>query len=69
MVFVGGGVSYAELRVAYDLMRKNSREVIIGGTHLLTPAGYLDELKTLESVAPKAKPEQVDDDEYETVRV
>lgn len=40
MVFVAGGVAYPELRVCYELMQKELKEVIVGGTHLITPDSY-----------------------------
>lgn len=48
IVFIAGGLTYAEMRVAYDAMEKNGKEVIIGGTHLITPSSYVAELKTLD---------------------
>lgn len=34
MCFIAGGVAYPELRTAYELMHKESKEVIIGNTHV-----------------------------------
>lgn len=49
MCFVAGGVSYAELRSGYEMMQKESKEVIIGGTHLITPESYLVDVGALNS--------------------
>ncbi|KAF7252197.1 hypothetical protein EG68_08582 [Paragonimus skrjabini miyazakii] len=48
--FVIGGVSYSEIRCAYEVMNTASGkqwDVIIGGTHLLVPEGYLSDLEKL----------------------
>jgi syntaxin-binding protein 1 len=39
--FIAGGVAYSELRTGYELMQKESREVIVGGSHIITPDSYL----------------------------
>eukprot|EP00904_Undaria_pinnatifida_P003071 jgi/Undpi1/12765/HiC_scaffold_6.g02433.m1 len=41
IVFVIGGVCYSELRSAYEAMHAHGREVIVGGTTFLPPAGFL----------------------------
>jgi syntaxin-binding protein 1 len=42
-----GGCSYSELRVARDVMHKQSREIIIGSTVFINPAQFLDDLEVL----------------------
>jgi len=49
LVFIAGGVAYPELRAAYELMQKESREVIIGGTHLINPDTYLVDVGALNT--------------------
>ena len=68
-VFIAGGVSYAELRVAYEMMRKNGKEIVIGSTHLITPKSFLEELKTLDTREYTGRVEVVSEDEYDTVHV
>ncbi|CAG8612813.1 15751_t:CDS:2, partial [Gigaspora rosea] len=47
IVFVAGGVTYSELRTAYELSEKYNQEVIIGSTHVITPQQFIDDLKRL----------------------
>lgn len=49
LVFVAGGVAYPELRVAYETMQKESREVIIGGSHIINPDTYLVDVGALNT--------------------
>lgn len=41
---MAGGVTFAEMRAAYEVMGQKSREVIIGGTSYLTPGQFVDAL-------------------------
>lgn len=47
LVFVAGGVSFSEMRAAYELSARYDREVIIGSTELLTPERYLRSMAML----------------------
>eukprot|EP00668_Euglena_longa_P041600 GGOE01054770.1.p1 GENE.GGOE01054770.1~~GGOE01054770.1.p1 ORF type:complete len:609 (+),score=216.48 GGOE01054770.1:92-1918(+) len=49
IVFVVGGVTYSEIRSAYEVMRESKREVIVGGTSILTPHGFVEEMKLFGS--------------------
>eukprot|EP00545_Synedropsis_sp_CCMP1620_P006859 CAMPEP_0119013322 /NCGR_PEP_ID=MMETSP1176-20130426/8390_1 /TAXON_ID=265551 /ORGANISM="Synedropsis recta cf, Strain CCMP1620" /LENGTH=699 /DNA_ID=CAMNT_0006966409 /DNA_START=51 /DNA_END=2150 /DNA_ORIENTATION=+ len=47
IVFMIGGISYAELRVAREVMAKASREVVAGSTIFSNPNDFLDDLRRL----------------------
>ncbi|KAJ7409248.1 Syntaxin-binding protein 3 [Willisornis vidua] len=48
IIFVIGGVTYSEMRSAYEVSEAyKSCEVVIGSTHILTPKRLLDEVKGL----------------------
>ena len=53
IAFVAGGVSYTEVRDGYELMQKEGREIIIGGSHMVTPNDYMDNVLSLNN--PNAK--------------
>ena len=47
IVFMVGGLSFAELRVIRDVMERESREIIAGATKFISPGEFIDDLKTL----------------------
>lgn len=53
IVFVAGGVTYSELRSAYEI---SERDVVIGSTHIITPKQFVDDLKVL--IPPRNYPVQ-----------
>ena len=50
LVFIAGGVSFSELRVAYELMQKESKEVVIGSTHIQSPDSYMVDIGSLHTI-------------------
>ncbi|KAJ3218142.1 Syntaxin-binding protein 2 [Dinochytrium kinnereticum] len=53
ILFVVGGVTFAEIKVAYELSRMMQREVLIGSTHIITPAEFIEDLYTLGGHTPR----------------
>lgn len=49
MVFMVGGISFPELKVARDIMEKESREIIVGSTKFVSPSEFIDDLTTLSN--------------------
>eukprot|EP00698_Gefionella_okellyi_P013211 TRINITY_DN3606_c0_g1_i1.p1 TRINITY_DN3606_c0_g1~~TRINITY_DN3606_c0_g1_i1.p1 ORF type:complete len:637 (+),score=168.93 TRINITY_DN3606_c0_g1_i1:26-1912(+) len=49
LVFVLGGVTYSEMRSAYEVTKALSKQVYIGGTSVLTPKSFIDQLDKLSS--------------------
>ncbi|XP_013880450.1 syntaxin-binding protein 3 [Austrofundulus limnaeus] len=48
IIFVIGGITYSEMRSAYEVTQAvKSCEVIIGSSHILTPVQLLDDIKAL----------------------
>lgn len=48
IVYMMGGLSYSELRVAEKIMEKESKDIIMGSTSLISPNEFLDSLATLD---------------------
>jgi len=48
MVVVVGGVTYSETRTVYEVMEERQDwEVVLGGSHILTPSGFLKDLSNM----------------------
>ncbi|CAO3658545.1 unnamed protein product [Umbelopsis ramanniana] len=52
IIFVAGGMTYSEIRSAYEIGDMHNRDVIIGSSHIITPAGYIQDLSKLRKPAP-----------------
>merc|ERR550534_1923457 len=49
VIFVIGGITYSEMRVCYEVTKVNPKwDVVVGSTHLLTPEGFLADLRDLK---------------------
>jgi hypothetical protein len=47
MVFIAGGVAFNELRTGHDLMTQHTKEVVIGGSHIINPSAYIHDVAAL----------------------
>jgi len=41
-------MTYSEMREAYNLSKSLNKDIIVGSTHALTPAHFIDDLKVLD---------------------
>ena len=48
IVFVVGGMTYSEMRAAYEASASTNCEMIIGSTHISTPQEFLAKVKELK---------------------
>ncbi|KAJ6511943.1 Sec1-like snare protein [Mycena vitilis] len=48
LVFVAGGMTYSEIREAYQLSASLNRDIYIGSTHTITPREFISDLGVLE---------------------
>jgi hypothetical protein len=47
IVFMAGGVTFSEMRCAYEVMSATQREIVIGGTSYLKPNAFVEQLKDI----------------------
>ena len=47
LVFMAGGVTHAEMTAASEVSELANKEVIVGGTSILTPVGFIEGLKAV----------------------
>jgi len=49
--FVVGGTTFSEMRVAYEVTQeKRNWEVIMGGTHIITPESFLENVRNVRNI-------------------
>jgi len=49
IVFIAGGMTYSEMRTAYEISQAHQRVVFVGSTHAMTPKKFLDDLAHLRA--------------------
>jgi syntaxin-binding protein 1 len=54
IVFIAGGCSFSELRVAHDVMAEKNKEIIMGGTHLINPNSFIEQVSELNKAPTTA---------------
>jgi syntaxin-binding protein 1 len=54
IVFIAGGITFSEMRSAYEISEEKNWEVIIGSSHVITPNGFLRDLKDLMPTSDSA---------------
>jgi len=50
IIFIVGGMTHSEMRIAYEMSQKLNREVIIGSTNILTPTTFIEGLRSLKKL-------------------
>ncbi|KAF8906192.1 ras opposite [Gymnopilus junonius] len=48
LIFVAGGITYSEMREVYNLSSSLHKDIFLGSTHVITPKGFVDDLKVLD---------------------
>ncbi|KAJ3156758.1 vacuolar sorting protein VPS33/slp1 [Geranomyces michiganensis] len=56
ITFILGGVTASEMKACYEVMKDQQRELILGSTHIITPASFLDSMKDLHRHGPARPP-------------
>ncbi|KAI9254549.1 Sec1-like protein [Phascolomyces articulosus] len=56
IIFIAGGMTYSEMRSAYELAQTHDRDVYIGSTHIITPDGFVEALSDLTKAPPAPEP-------------
>lgn len=47
LVFMVGGITYSEMRTAYEVGKRNNTEVYLGSSHVFTPTSYMEALRVM----------------------
>lgn len=49
IIFILGGMSYAEMREVYEMVKEYNRDIFIGSTGILTPKSFMDEIYMMKT--------------------
>lgn len=52
IIFIAGGISYSELRVSHDISISTNKEIIVGGTHIINPNQFIQDVTELNNQKP-----------------
>ncbi|KAG0339587.1 vacuolar sorting protein VPS33/slp1 [Podila humilis] len=56
ILFIAGGVTYNEIRAAYESAAQHEWDILIGSTHVITPPMFMEDMRVLRSGPPPPPP-------------
>ncbi|GJJ69118.1 hypothetical protein EMPS_01464 [Entomortierella parvispora] len=56
IIFIAGGMTYSEIRCAYESAAAHNWDVLIGSTHIITPPSFMEDMRMLRSGPPPPPP-------------
>ncbi|KAG0326361.1 vacuolar sorting protein VPS33/slp1, partial [Podila horticola] len=56
ILFIAGGVTYSEIRAAYESAAQHEWDILIGSTHIITPPMFMEDMRLLRSGPPPPPP-------------
>lgn len=56
IIFIAGGVTYSEIRCAYESAAAHNWDVLIGSTHIITAPSFMDDMRMLRAGPPPPPP-------------
>ncbi|KAF9987775.1 vacuolar sorting protein VPS33/slp1 [Mortierella antarctica] len=56
ILFIAGGVTYNEIRVAYESAAAHNWDILIGSTHVITPPSFMEDMRMLRNGPPPPPP-------------
>jgi len=65
IVFIVGGMTWSEVRTAYEMTKLEGREIVIGATNMLTPSKLIEEVASFNKKKEKKKDKKKGDSDEE----
>ncbi|KAF9409198.1 vacuolar sorting protein VPS33/slp1 [Podila epigama] len=56
ILFIAGGVTYNEIRCAYEAAAQHEWDILVGSTHIITPPIFMEDMRLLRSGPPPPPP-------------
>ncbi|KAF9111852.1 vacuolar sorting protein VPS33/slp1 [Mortierella sp. AM989] len=56
ILFIAGGVTYSEIRLAYESAAAHNWDILIGSTHIITPSTFMEDMRMLRNGPPPPPP-------------